>query len=252
MREEERSKRLFLFDVDGTLTPSREKVTEEMIGFLKDLKKMGSIGFVGGSDLEKQKEQLGQECTSLFDFCFPENGLNYIRNGEIVSHESYLHHVGEETHVRLVNKIMKIMSEIPLPKKRGNFIELRSSMVNISPVGRSCTKEERKEFCEYDKKNKIREKIVEELRKEFKDLTFSIGGEISIDIFPNGWDKTYCLNHLKKEGIEKIFFFGDMTHEGGNDYEIFNHKETHAYTVTSPADTIKKVKEVLKLEGLRS
>lgn len=34
---------------------------------------------------------------------------------------------------------------------------------------------------------------VEVLRKEFADLelTFSIGGQISFDVFPRGWDKTY-------------------------------------------------------------
>lgn len=35
------------------------------------------------------------------------------------------------------------------------------------------------------------------------------GGQISIDIFPNGWDKTFCLQYL--DGFDKIYFFGDKT-----------------------------------------
>ena len=69
------------------------------------------------------------------------------------------------------------------------------------------------------------------------ELSFSIGGQISIDIFPKGWDKTYCLQFVK-EKYDKIYFFGDKTYEGGNDYEIFNSKLTEAYTVKNPEDTI--------------
>jgi len=42
--------------------------------------------------------------------------------------------------------------------------------------------------------------MVSAMRKEFADfnLTFSIGGQISFDVFPNGWDKTYCLKFLSR------------------------------------------------------
>ena len=42
-------------------------------------------------------------------------------------------------------------------------------------------------------------------------LTFSIGGQISFDIFPDGWDKTYCLQFVEADGFEEIHFFGDKT-----------------------------------------
>lgn len=38
-----------------------------------------------------------------------------------------------------------------LPTHRGTFIEFRNGMLNISPIGRSCTPEERIEFSELDK-----------------------------------------------------------------------------------------------------
>ena len=50
-------------------------------------------------------------------------------------------------------------------------------------------------------------------------LSFSIGGQISIDIFPKGWDKTYCLQFVDDK-YDDIYFFGDRTLDGGNDYEI--------------------------------
>lgn len=67
-------------------------------------------------------------------------------------------------------------------------------------------------------------------------LTYSIGGQISFDVFPVGWDKTYCLQFVEKD-FDEIHFFGDKTYEGGNDHEIFESAKTIGHTVTSPDDT---------------
>ena len=52
--------KLILFDVDGTLTPARKNIEESMLKCLQKLKNNPNlhIGFVGGSDLDKQKEQV--------------------------------------------------------------------------------------------------------------------------------------------------------------------------------------------------
>lgn len=61
----------------------------------------------------------------------------------------------------------------------------------------------------------VRTKLVEILREKFSDygLTFSIGGQISFDVFPNGWDKTYCLRHVEDEQFDEIHFFGDKCYK---------------------------------------
>lgn len=69
-------------------------------------------------------------------------------------------------------------------------------------------------------------------------LTYSIGGQISFDVFPTGWDKTYCLNFLNEADYDEIHFFGDKTFPGGNDYEIFTHPRVKGHTTTGPSDTI--------------
>ena len=38
-----------------------------------------------------------------------------------------------------------------LPYYRGQFIELRSGLINVSPIGRNCTSDEREIFIAYDK-----------------------------------------------------------------------------------------------------
>lgn len=125
-------------------------------------------------------------------------------------------------------------------------------MVNVSPVGRNASVPERKEYQAYDNTHKIREKFIEALKQQFPDfgLTYSIGGQISFDVFPTGWDKTYCLQHIKKEkeisGVDykTIHFFGDKTDKGGNDYEIFMDERTVGHSVKDPEDTMKQLKEM--------
>ncbi|KAG0434294.1 Phosphomannomutase [Dictyocoela muelleri] len=237
---------IFLFDVDGTLTPSRQKAIPEILEMLNEARKHVYIGFVGGSDLEKQKEQVGSNILDIFDYSFPENGVSAYFKNQLIHKERIIDKLGEDVYQKLINFSLKYLSKIELPLKRGLFIELRDSMLNISPIGRSCTQEERQSFVEYDKKHQIRENMVKQLRENFGkyNIHFSIGGQISIDCFPIGWDKTYCLRHLEK--FKNIYFFGDMVMRGGNDYEIFESPRTIGVQVSGPSDTIKKVNEILK------
>lgn len=118
-------------------------------------------------------------------------------------------------------------------------------MINVSPIGRNCSQKERDDFEVYDKKHQVRAKFVKVLKDKFGDrmgLQFSIGGQISFDVFPRGWDKTFCLRYLKH--IPEIHFFGDKTMEGGNDYEIFMDERTKGHSVTSPDETMRIVREL--------
>ena len=41
----------------------------------------------------------------------------------------------------------------------------------------------------------------------------SIGGQISFDVFPKGWDKTFCLGLIKElKDYKAVHFFGDKTY----------------------------------------
>lgn len=91
--------------------------------------------------------------------------------------------------------------------------------------------------------------MVADLQNRFShlNLKYSIGGQISFDVFPDGWDKTYCLRHIGEDEYDEIHFFGDKTFPGGNDYEIFCHPRVIGHTTTGPDDT---VEQCTKLFGL--
>lgn len=104
-----------LFDVDETLSKARQVrfslyslqvkplisfqfAKPEMLQLLSELRHKVAIGFVGGSNLVKQQEQLGGpvDVTTLFDFCFSENGLTAYRLGEELASTSFIGWIGQE------------------------------------------------------------------------------------------------------------------------------------------------------------
>ncbi|NXS67907.1 PMM2 Phosphomannomutase, partial [Pandion haliaetus] len=221
---------LCLFDVDGTLTAPRQAT--EMAAFLQKLRQKVKVGVVGGSDFEKIKEQLGDDVVEKFDYVFPENGLVAYKDGKFLSKQSIQGHLGEDILQDLINYCLSYIAKIKLPKKRGTFIEFRNGMLNVSPIGRSCSQEERVEFYELDKV-----KMCSYTKTKFTWFMSILGGQISFDVFPDGWDKRYCLGIIANDGYKTIYFFGDKTMPGGNDYEIFTDSRTEGHSVTSPQDT---------------
>lgn len=245
-----KSRTLFLFDVDGTLTQSRKIITPTMLAFMKELSSRVTVGIVGGSDEVKIVEQLDGH-TEIAEYLFSENGLVAKQKGEIIEKTNIIDKLGDKTIQTFINFCLGYMSKIELPVKRGTFIEFRNGMINVCPVGRSCTQAERDQFDAYDKEHKIREKFIAAIQAEYPDLgmKYSIGGQISFDCFPIGWDKTYCLQYVVKD-FDEIIFFGDKTYPGGNDYEIFSDERVKGKTVTSPENTRELVKEELNRIGL--
>jgi phosphomannomutase len=250
---------LLLFDVDGTLTPSRQNIDDEMHNYLQSLRKRVHIGLVGGSDLKKIAEQTlpsslrtsGTDpidiCVNNYDYVFAENGLVAYHNGKLVAKQSLINHLGEKKIQKFINFCLGYMSKLTLPVKRGNFIEFRNGLINVCPVGRSCSQSEREQFNAYDREHSIRKQFIRELEKNFGPtseeplgLVYSIGGQISFDAFPKGWDKTFSLG-LLNQNFEQIYFFGDQTHAGGNDHEIFEDPRTIGKTVKNPSDTLQQL-----------
>mmetsp|Transcript_9420 Transcript_9420/g.38512 ORF Transcript_9420/g.38512 Transcript_9420/m.38512 type:complete len:222 (+) Transcript_9420:359-1024(+) len=215
-----------------------------MLTFMKTLRENVTVGIVGGSDLVKIREQLGDNADKEYDFLFSENGLVAFKAGVLLKATSFKDHLGEEKLKKLINFILVYIAHLDIPIKRGTFVEFRNGMLNVSPIGRNCSQTERDDFEKYDKEARIREKMVKVLQTQFDEynLTYSIGGQISFDVFPSGWDKTFCLQFVEND-FDEIHFFGDKTQKGGNDHEIFSSPRTIGHTVTSPADTREQVRQ---------
>lgn len=99
-----------------------------MLALLSALRHKCAIGYVGGSDLIKQQEQLGTpniNVVTLFDFCFSENGLTAYREGKLLAGNSFIQWLGEEKYQKLVNWVLRYVADLDIPIKRGTFLEFR-------------------------------------------------------------------------------------------------------------------------------
>ncbi|KAI0977971.1 hypothetical protein GJ496_012006 [Pomphorhynchus laevis] len=240
------AKSALIFDVDGTLTHPRMPIECSIKNCLMNAREKYIIGLVSGSDLVKISEQVGPNIVNEFDYIFPENGLITYHNGKLIHSKQIKEYFGDSELQRFANYVLKYIANLELPFKRGTFFELRSGLINISPIGRNCSKEERDIFEAYDKVHQIRKNMIQSMTEEFShlDIVYSIGGQISFDVFPRGWDKTYCLNILQHDGVKDIHFFGDKVYKGGNDYEIYNDKRVKGNAVEGPSHTLSLLKEM--------
>ena len=159
-----------LFDVDGTLSASRLEAEKKMWDLLKVAKNTKGlyVGFVGGSDFVKQQEQLGgkeapaeyrtadddsKNVRAFFNYCFSENGLVAYRNGVSISDHSLKKELSEDEIKVIVNWWLINIAKLDIPVKRGTFVEFRTGMINVCPVGRNCSQEERVDFYRNVDKN---------------------------------------------------------------------------------------------------
>ena len=73
--------------------------------------------------------------------------------------QSLKKHLGEDKLKELINFVLHYIADLDIPIKRGTFVEFRNGMLNVSPIGRNCSQEERDEFERFDLKTGIRSGI---------------------------------------------------------------------------------------------
>ncbi len=207
---------VFLSDMDGTLTPSRQVMTPQFEKDFNELITGAYFYIVTGSDIEKIKEQIPENIMKKVTGIFASMGNEFYVNGKRISKNEF---VPEESLIKKLEDYVKNTRYLyPLYP---NHIEKRCGMVNFCVVGRECSLEERFRYQAWDNENKERESIASELSNIYPQYSFEIGGAISIDIVPNGFGKVQVADKLREmHPTKKIIFFGDRTEKGGNDYEI--------------------------------
>ena len=206
--------RQFIFDVDGTLTPSRGRMDSEFKKYFMEFARNNFVYIVTGSDYNKTWEQLGEALVPI--------QISYNCSGNSVWVN------GTEIHTRdwtirddMRGWLEKQLKESRFYRKTGNHIEERPGLVNFSIVGRNCNLEERAMYVEWDEHKSERKTIAQAFNKTYtKDgIIAQVAGETGIDITPIGAGKAQILQDFDTE-IDELIFFGDKCEKGGNDHDI--------------------------------
>lgn len=267
-----------LFDIDKTITPPRQPITESMVAVLENL----TIPFhvAAGSHLELLQKQFFEP---LFAYGFRKQFDAFVSNGaihyhcdyskemsiELVSKFDIREYLGEKDYSFLIETLTHTLDNEnfqlrPPVKILGDPIAYRVSMVNFTPIGRVEVegpeiRQNRNNFVAFDQETGYRQMVMKHLKTELaelirdKQLVITLGGETSFDIGVYGEDKTKGISVLWEKGIDKVIFFGDALYEGGNDYAVREfvdnlpeEKKLKAgyHQVDSYEDTIEKLREL--------
>ena len=151
----------FLFDIDGTLTPSRSVIDKDFkIFFLKWMENK-SVYLVTGSDKEKTIEQIGTEIWSKVKKSYQSCGNAVYQKGNLIRKLDF--NLDKNLQDFLNNQLNK--SE--WKEKYSLHIDQRIGLINFSTIGRECPKEARERYFNCDKEKNERIMICEKIVENF-------------------------------------------------------------------------------------
>lgn len=220
----------FIFDVDGTLTPSRQVIDPEFKEFFKTFIQDNKVWLVTGSDYAKTVEQLGEDICESVVTVYNCSGNDVWFKGKRVNSKPFT------APKELYDYMYGWLQTSSFPLRTGNHIEERMGTINFSIIGRNATLLERKMYIKHDLENRERESIAFQINLDFPNITATVGGETGVDIYRKGGDKSQILDDFNKN--DDIYFFGDKIEQGGNDWPLaakLNHKK--CYNVKNWHDT---------------
>lgn len=201
---------LLLFDVDGTLTPSRGQIDPDFKSWLQhDCKHQFRL--ITGSDPEKTQEQVGVD---FWSECYVYNcaGNHVFDRGQEVYKSSWR----IPTDLEWVLQAKTIASLWPI--RTGRHIEHRVGLCNFSTLGRNATPEQRKLYHEWDKKWQERTMLATTINSVWHTVEATVAGETGIDIYARGTGKDQILDSIAD--LAPVHFFGDRQDPAGNDYGL--------------------------------
>ena len=204
--------RKFIFDVDGTLTPSRKEIEHEFWAPFLIFCRHHNVYLVTGSDRQKTLEQLG------LDICYTAKRVYNCSGCDVYDRDINVYRdtwkPSDEVRQFLQDELVYSQFRI----RTDPHIEERPGCINFSILGRGANWTEREVYKEWDKDEHERESISRRFNKRFPDLYATVGGQTGLDIAPLGGDKSQILRDFNKD--DELHFFGDRMEEGGNDYSL--------------------------------
>jgi|TARA_B110001452_G_scaffold203928_1_gene173907 phosphomannomutase len=217
----------FIFDVDGTLTPSRSKMDESFHEWFCNFILINDVYLATGSDAPKTIEQIGETLFKGVNRVYNCAGNSVWQNGRNVYNNDWT--LPEEPWKYLESKL----NQSAWNQYTGQHFDERPGLLNFSILGRKATTKQREMYVHHDYLMSERKKISEEFNLIYGDkygIVSQVAGETGMDIMPVGKGKEQIIDDFEPHA--KILFFGDMTMMGGNDFEIGQRVQmlTNGYT----------------------
>lgn len=216
-------KKLIVFDLDGTLAPSKSPIDAEMGDLLNSLLTVVKVSVISGGEWSQFEKQVLANLShderlknlSLLPTCGTKF-YKYESKWELLYSEDFT-----SANKKKIIDSLKQATETPdlKPAKTwGELIQDRGSQITFSGLGQEAPLEEKKKWDPDFAKRKQIKCLLDKLIPEF---SIRLGGATSIDITKHGIDKGYGIRKLRDTlgiAIPEMIFVGDAIFPGGNDY----------------------------------
>jgi len=234
-------KTLIVFDLDGTLAPSKSSIDAEMAGLVNKLLGIVKVAVISGGNWPQFQKQVLAHLVrddrlrnlSLLPTCGTQF-YKYDNGWQKVYAEDFSGRQKE----KLIDSLKTAIAQSGLKTERvwGDVIEDRGSQITFSALGQEAPLEEKMKWDpDFAKRKKIKA-ILDTLIPEF---SVRLGGSTSIDLTKPGIDKAYGIKKLRDLlgiAIEEMIFVGDALFPGGNDYPA-QQAGVVSIRVRDPSDT---------------
>ena len=246
-------KKLIVFDLDGTLAPSKSSLAPQTAALLHDLLDIIKVAVISGGAWEQFEKQLLTDLPR--DSCLanlsllPTCGTKFFQyNGKWT--ELYSENLSAEQKKKIIDSLDKAAREAGFQagKVWGKVIEDRGSQVTFSALGQQAPLAEKEKWdADFAKRKKIAA-ILQTLIPEF---SIRMGGSTSIDVTKPGIDKAYGIGKLRDTlhlSLKEMIYIGDALFPGGNDYPA-EQAGVVSISVKGPDDTDVVIKTILACLG---
>jgi HAD superfamily hydrolase (TIGR01484 family) len=246
-------KKLIVFDLDGTLAPSKSSLAPQTAELLRDLLGITKVAVISGGAWTQFEKQLltdlpKNSCLANLSL-LPTCGTKFFQYNEKWV-ELYSEDLSAAQKEKIIDSLDKAAGEAGCRVKKvwGKVIEDRGSQVTYSALGQQAPLAEKEKWdADFAKRKRITE-ILETLIPEF---SIRMGGATSIDVTKPGIDKAYGIGKLRDTlhlSLKEMVYIGDALFPGGNDYPAVEAGVV-SIPVKGPDDTNVVIKTILACLG---
>lgn len=237
--------KLIAFDLDGTLTESKQPITSKTAKFLTSLAYDYEIAIVTGGTMEQIKTQVLNRLPDWVQdkmHLMPCSGAEYFRFGQTI----YRNFIPKQEKAVMVPMLVGLLKQMGywIDRPAGDIIEDRGSQITISALGQRASLKDKEEWDPFGIK---RREIRDTVKLMFPEYSVRVGGLTSVDISIQGIDKEYAIKELldwNQFKQSEVLYIGDKFRPGENDYPALIAGVT-CLRVTSYADTPRVVGKYL-------
>jgi len=249
-------KRLIVFDLDGTLAPSKSAIDAEMAKLLDDLLDVAQIAVISGGGFPQFEKQflagLPHDDRLARLSLLPTCGTRFMRYADGGWHQLYAENFTDGEKVRIEKAIDDAVERTGCKAETtwGPAVEDRGSQITYSALGQQAPIEAK---AVWDPDFAKRKKIKAILDITLPDYGVAMGGMTSIDVTKAGIDKAYGIYKLRDilhVPIDDMIFIGDALFPGGNDHPACS-TGVDCIPVVDPEHTKPAIRAIVSCLGSR-